>query len=150
MARVPFSAECVDDALLLKNKSDAYSMMKNNDDIDAVIIKMGKDEYAASSPADLNALPTSNDCDEALAYWDGLLAKQEKSLRYQASSQALPDDSYLSADRLSTNSINNTDVDVNVVRRAEEQTTMRYYCYDRKSKDERDAQILSALNGRLH
>lgn len=46
--------------------------------------------------------------------------EKKKSLRYQASSQALPDDSYLSADRLSTNSINDTDVDVNIVRRAEE------------------------------
>lgn len=120
VARVPFNAEYVDDALLLKNKPDVYIMMKNNDDIDTVITKMGKDEYAISSSADLDVLPIFNDYDEALAYRDGLLAKQEKSLRYQASSQALPDDSYLSADRLSANSINNTDVDVNIVRRAEE------------------------------
>lgn len=45
-------------------------------------------------------------------------------------------------------------VNINTVREvaghAAEQTTMQYYCYDRKSKTERDAQILSALNGRLH
>lgn len=80
VARVPFNAEYVDDALLLSKKPDVYVMMKNSDSIDDVIDKMGKRAYKQSTQAELDALPTFNDYDEALAYRDSLLARQEASV----------------------------------------------------------------------
>ena len=80
VARVPFNAEYVDDALLLKNKPDVYIMMKNADDIDTVIDKVTVGGYKKSTQTELDALPTFNDYDEALAYRDSLLARQEASV----------------------------------------------------------------------
>lgn len=77
VAKVPFNAEYVDNALLLSKKPDVYVLMKNDDSIDEVIDKIGAKSYKESTQAELDALPTFSDYDEALAYRDNLLAEQE-------------------------------------------------------------------------
>lgn len=77
VARIPFNADYVDDALLLKNRPDVYVLMKNTDTIDDVIDKAARNAYTKSLPDDLEKLPAFEDYDEALAYRDELLAKQE-------------------------------------------------------------------------
>lgn len=80
VARVPFNAEYVDNALLSSKKPDVYVMMKNADSTDEVIDKIAAKSYKESTQAELDALPTFNNYDEALAYRDRLLARQEASV----------------------------------------------------------------------
>lgn len=77
VARIPFNADYVSDPYLLKTRPDVYALMKNTDDLDAVIKKNAAKAYKLSSQADLDSLPTFTDYDEALAYRDSLLAKQK-------------------------------------------------------------------------
>ena len=76
VARVPFNADYVDDAFLLKTQPDVYIMMKNTDSIEEVISKNAARAYKTSSQLDLDSLPTFEDYDEALKYRDDLLSKQ--------------------------------------------------------------------------
>lgn len=78
VARVPFNADYVSDPYLLEKKFDVFVMMKNNDDIETVIKKNAAKSYKLSSAEDLAKVKTITDYDEALAYRDKLLSKQEK------------------------------------------------------------------------
>lgn len=77
VARIPFSAEYVNDPLLLANKPDVYVMMRNSDDIDTVIRKNANGEYKLSTQEELDALRTFDDYYEALDYRDDLLKNGE-------------------------------------------------------------------------
>lgn len=77
VARVPFNADYVDDSYLLEKKFDVFVMMKNSDDIETVIKKNAAKSYKLSSAEDLDKIKTIKDYDEALAYRDKLLSKQE-------------------------------------------------------------------------
>lgn len=85
VARIPFNAEYVTDPKLLDARPDVYVLMKNTDDLDAVASKIRKSEqaggYHRSTQEELDNLPSFDDYDEALAFRDGLLAKQEASVK---------------------------------------------------------------------
>ena len=76
VARVAFNADYVSDPVLLKNKPDVYVMMKNKDSIETVCQKNSSKSYKTSSQRELDNLPTF-EYDDALAYRDSLLSKQE-------------------------------------------------------------------------
>ena len=78
VARVPFNADYVSDPYLLEKKFDVFVMMKNKDSIETVIKKNAEKSYKLSNAEDLAKLKTINDYNEALAYRDDLLSKQEK------------------------------------------------------------------------
>lgn len=77
VARVPFNADYVDDPYLLEKKFDVFVMMKNSDSIEKVIEKNAAKSYKLSSAEYLDKIKTIKDYDEALAYRDKLLSKQE-------------------------------------------------------------------------
>lgn len=81
VARIPFNAEYVDDAALLAEKPDVYVMMKNADSFEDAVRKYANDDVPHLTPEQLDNLPTFEDYDEALAYRDKLLAKQESSIK---------------------------------------------------------------------
>lgn len=84
VARVPFSPEGIEDAILLSRRPDVYILMKNSDDIDTVVETVGKDGYKWSSQADLDKLPTFDDYDDALEYRNSLLKKQDAGIDINA------------------------------------------------------------------
>jgi len=76
VARVAFNADYVSDPVLLKTRPDVYVMMKNTDSIQTVCQKNSTKAYKTSSQRELDNLPTF-EYDDALAYRDKLLSKQE-------------------------------------------------------------------------
>ena len=76
VARVKFNPEYVSDPVLLQKKPDVYVMMKNTDSLETAVRKNSSNAYKRSSQMELDKLPTF-EYDDAMAYRDSLLAKQE-------------------------------------------------------------------------
>lgn len=92
VAKIPFNAEYVSDPKLLEDAPDVYVLMKNTDDLDTVASRIKKSEqaggYHRSTADELDKLPSFDDYDEALAYRDNLLKKQEAESTAKATSKA--------------------------------------------------------------
>lgn len=76
VARVKFNADYVSDPVLLKTRPDVYVMMKNTDSLETACRKNATKGYTKSTQEQLDKLPTF-EYDDALAYRDQLLSKQE-------------------------------------------------------------------------